>query len=137
MTIFVCVDENKGMLFNHRRQSRDEAVREDMLAVAENKIWMNIYSSRLFSEASDRVIIEEEFLACAPGDGFCFVENVPLGPYEDRLEVMVVYCWNRVYPADTWLDVDLEQNWELADTKEFGGISHEKITRKTYKKKNR
>ena len=109
MTVFVCVDDHNGMLFNHRRQSRDEAVRK----------------------APDRVVIEEGFLSLAPGDGYCFVENVPLGPCEDRLETLVVYCWNRSYPADTCLDIDLSRDWELTDTKEFGGTSHEKITRKT------
>lgn len=137
MTVFVCVDDHNGMLFNHRRQSQDRAVLKDMLDGAGTDIWMNEYSSRLFREAADRVVIEEEFLACAPGDGCCFVENVPLRPYEDRLETLVVYCWNRTYPADTYLDIDLSQNWEIIDTKEFGGTSHEKITRKTYERKNR
>ena len=36
MTIFVCIDDKNGMLFNHRRQSRDEAVLKDMLDVAED-----------------------------------------------------------------------------------------------------
>ncbi|MCI9067699.1 MAG: ribonuclease Z [Lachnospiraceae bacterium] len=137
MTIFVCVDDHNGMLFNHRRQSRDEAVLKDMLDAAGTDIWMNGYSSKLFRKAPDRVVIEEGFLSLAPGDGYCFVENVPLGPCEDRLETLVVYCWNRAYPADTCLDIDLSRDWELTDTKEFGGTSHEKITRKTYERKKR
>ena len=136
MTIFICLDAQNGMLFNHRRQSRDEAVLEDMLATAEGKIWMNEYSSKLFSAVPEKVIIDEEFLECAPKGSFCFLENISLKPYEERAAVLVVYCWNRVYPADTCLDMDLDRNWEMTDIKEFEGTSHEKITRKTYIRKD-
>ena len=30
MEVIVCVDDHNGMLFNHRRQSRDQAVIADM-----------------------------------------------------------------------------------------------------------
>lgn len=136
MTIFTCIDDNNGMLFNHRRQSRDEAVLKDMLTAAEGKIWMNTYSSKLFGSVSDKVIVEDNLFECAPEDSYCFVENIPLKAYEDKIEVMIIYYWNRIYPADTYLDLDLKLDWEAADTKEFGGTSHEKITRKTYKRKN-
>lgn len=135
MTVFICVDTNNGMLFNRRRQSRDEAVLRDMLAVSGNELWMNAYSAKLFYKSLDSVITAEGFLARAPEDSCCFVENIPLKPYEDRLERLVVYCWNRVYPADVCLDIDLSRGWELTDTKEFGGTSHETITRKIYEKK--
>ena len=135
MTIFICIDDNNGMLFNHRRQSRDEAVLKDMLNTAEGKIWMNAYSSKLFGIVLDKIIIEEDFLECAPKDNYCFLENIPLKPYEDKLDAIIVYYWNRVYPADTYLDIDLDLNWEVTDTKEFGGTSHEKITRKLLKRK--
>ena len=136
MTIFICVDDKNGMLFNHRRQSRDEAVLKDMLDITEGKVWMNTYSSKLFCAVSDRIVAEDDLFECAPKDSYCFVENIPLKPYEDRLEVMIVYYWNRTYPADTYLDIDLNLDWEITEIKEFGGNSHEKITRKTYKRNN-
>ena len=37
MTLIVCVDDNMGMLFNHRRQSKDVVVRERILKQAEGK----------------------------------------------------------------------------------------------------
>lgn len=157
MNVFICLDDQGGMLFNHRRQSRDEAVLRDMLAAADGKIWMNTYSSGLFrpagslvpsaanvsrSQASfyavpDRIIIKEDVPECVPEHGWCFLENIPLKPHEDKIETITAYFWNRVYPADTCLDLDLSQGWETIDTKEFGGTSHEKITRKIYRRKNR
>lgn len=136
MTIFICADDNNGVLFNHRRQSRDEAVLEDMVMAAGKKVWVNSYSSRLFGGDSDSIITEDDMLDWAPKGSCCFVENIPLKPYEDRIESVIVYYWNRIYPADTYLDIDLENGWEVTDIKEFAGTSHEKITRKTYRRKN-
>ena len=49
MTLIVCVDDNMGMLFNHRRQSKDVVVRERILKQAEGKhLWMNHYSAKQF-----------------------------------------------------------------------------------------
>lgn len=136
MNVFICVDDNKGMLFNGRRQSRDEAIVKDILEFAGNdKIWMSSYSSKLFLASPDRILIEDNFLKDTLKYGYCFLENVPLKSYEDRIENLIVYGWNRVYPADTYLDVDLITDWEMIDTKEFGGKSHEKITRKIYRRK--
>lgn len=136
MIMFVCLDDNNGMLFNHRRQSRDQAVFKDMLALAgEEKIYMNAYSAKVFALFADRIVVQENFLEKIPRGSYGFLENSPLKSHEDRLEAVVVYYWNRVYPADTYLDVDLSQGWEVTDIKEFGGTSHENITRKTYRPK--
>ncbi|MCI8382638.1 MAG: ribonuclease Z [Lachnospiraceae bacterium] len=138
MTVFICLDDKNGMLFNHRRQSRDKAVIEDMLSFAGyEKIYMNRYSSKLFEMVADRISVEDDFAESVPEEGLCFWEDIPLRPYEDRVECIVVYSWNRVYPADTFLDIDLQKDWEVADIKEFGGNSHEKITRRIYKRKDR
>ena len=52
----------------------------------------------------------------------------------DRLEKLIIFRWNRKYPADFWLDVDLG-DWKLIEAEEFPGNSHEKITQETYVKK--
>ena len=38
MIIFICTDNKNGILFNRRRQSRDEAVLKDILETAGEKI---------------------------------------------------------------------------------------------------
>ena len=50
---------------------------------------------------------------------------------ESRLDEIVLYHWNRVYPADYYFDIDLH-GWTLADQKEFKGFSHDKITREIW-----
>lgn len=54
-------------------------------------------------------------------------------PYSDRITEVVVYRWNRSYPGDFHLDLDLNQ-WRLVQTTEFAGYSHEKITKEIYRK---
>ena len=51
----------------------------------------------------------------------------------DRLEGLVLYRWNRRYPADAWLDVRPgPPGWTLARREEFSGHSHERITKEVY-----
>ena len=57
------------------------------------------------------------------------MENLSLAPYWEKIERLIVFRWNRVYPADMWLDITLaEDGWKLLTTTEFVGNSHEKIT---------
>ncbi len=135
MILIVAVDEDKGMMFNRRRQSKDRALRERILSLAKGgKLWMNTYTRRQFPEdAQGEILVDEEFLEKAgPGD-YCFLENIPAAPYEDRIEKIILFWWNRKYPSDTWFDIDLEGGgWKLSETREFFGSSHEKITEEVY-----
>ena len=50
MHIIVCLDDQNGMAFNHRRQSRDRVVTEDICILADGRpLWMNKNSVALFS----------------------------------------------------------------------------------------
>ena len=48
-----------------------------------------------------------------------------------EIEKVILYHWNRDYPADVYFPVDLSV-WKCVETKEFAGSSHEKITRERY-----
>ena len=51
MTGIVCLDQEDGLLFNGRRQSRDRVVTEKILSITEGKpLWMSAYSRRIFPE---------------------------------------------------------------------------------------
>ena len=50
MTVFVCIDDTMGMAFNGRRQSRDSAVVEDILATCGGVPQMDARSEKLFGE---------------------------------------------------------------------------------------
>lgn len=135
MNIIVCIDDNFGMLFNHRRQSRDKLLRERILMITKGKtLWMNSYSSKQFEEeCSENIIVDDAFLHNA-GDGeYCFVETNDITKYIQRIEGIVLYKWNRSYPSDFRFALDLS-DWIMESTFEFAGSSHEKITEEIYRK---
>ena len=120
MQIIAVIDDGGGMMFNRRRQSQDRVLRARILELsARSRLWMNAYSRKQFADADD-------------GD-FCFVENAPVLPVLERVERVILFHWNRAYPSDTRLDLDLSAPaWTLVETEEFPGSSHEKITKEVF-----
>lgn len=135
MKVIVCIDDKKGMMFNNRRQSQDSAVRKDILETVENKkIWMNPYSAKQFQLETENLsmIVDEDFIEKA-GSDYCFVENISLKPYIKKIEEIIIYHWNRQYPADFYFDIDVEESdWEVISQKELVGTSHENIQKEIY-----
>lgn len=135
MIVIVCVDNNLGMMFNNRRQSRDiEVVKKIIEFTKGSSLWMNKYSYELFEELDcNRINIDSGFLSETANGEYCFVENIDLEPYEKWVEKIIVFRWNTVYPSDHELDIDLG-SWQLLESSEFVGKSHEKITMEVYVK---
>ena len=124
------------MLFNHRRLSRDRRVCEKILDYSnEKELWMNAYSRKLFTDLTDinSIQVDEKFLD--KSQSICFVENQDITPYLPKIDTLVLFQWNRDYPADFFFTVDLSQ-WNLISTEDFEGTSHEKITMEVYEKKS-
>ncbi|MBQ9521911.1 MAG: ribonuclease Z [Oscillospiraceae bacterium] len=135
MNIITVIDDGGGLMFNHRRQSQDRILRERILALSDgSRLWMNAYTRKQFDNTeSDAISVDEDFLRKAPDGDFCFVENVPLLPVLERVERVILFRWNRAYPSDMKLDLDLSAPpWTLVETVEFPGYSHEKITEEVY-----
>lgn len=131
MIVIVCVDDNKGMMFNHRRQSQDKKLREHILnMVSPSILWMNSYSKRQFLE-DNRVVVDEAFLEKAAKNEYCFIENIDVTPYADKVEKIILFQWNRKYPADTFFPMNLSE-WTFVESEDFAGDSHDKITKEIY-----
>ena len=75
--------------------------------------------------------VDRNFLEKAEEEDFCFVEGENLAGYEGKITEIVLYKWNRDYPADVFFEVDLSK-WRLEERKDFSGYSHEKITKEIY-----
>lgn len=132
MIAVLCIDDNLGLRFNRRRQSRDRAAAADLLRSAGgHTVWTAPGSAILFPEGT--VTACEEFLERAGEGDWCFVEDRPLVPFLPEIEALVLYRWNRVYPADTYLDViPWEAGWRCIGREEFPGRSHKLITKEVY-----
>ncbi len=134
MKIIICLDDNGGMLFNNRRQSRDKEVLQDIINnLNGNKLYISPFSEKLFGDYTDCVIVDEEFLADCCENKICFVENENLKNVSYINEI-TVYKWNRAYPADFKCDIDFSL-YEPIEATDFKGFSHEKITKQTYRLK--
>lgn len=131
MQVIITVENRNGMLFNHRRVSRDQKISERILAYCkEKRLWMNAYSAKLF-ENNPQIRVSETFLE--QKDAICFVEDQDVTPYLPEIDTIILFHWNLDYPADFFFTVDLSE-WNRIHQEEFAGKSHEKITMEVYKK---
>ena len=112
MIAVVCVDDRGGMLFNRRRQSQDRVLRGP--------------------ETGDLRTAEDCLDRAGKGE-LCFVETTDPAPWLERMEGLVLYRWNRRYPADLYCTLPLE-DFVLEERREFAGSSHECITREVYRR---
>lgn len=135
MICVVCVDDKMGMLFNHRRQSQDRALRVRLLTLcAHSRLWMNAYTYAQFQEqtAPQLCVDAQPLHKAAPGE-YCLVEDIDPATHEAAMERIVLYRWNRTYPADRFFTIPLaEHGWRLLGAADFPGFSHERITEEVY-----
>ena len=110
-------------------------MREHILKQAEGKhLWMNHYSAKQF-EPDALINTDESFMNEAAPEDVCFAEDCSVAHYEQWIDKIILYKWNRTYPADLHFDIPLaEHGWRLVSTEDFVGNSHEKITEEVYMK---
>lgn len=133
MNIIVCLDNKNGLTFNNRRQSQDSIVRQDILNLTKSsKLLMNTYSAKQFTE-QNQIVIAEDFCNIANVGDYCFVENIDVSQFSQKIEQVIIYKWNRDYPSDFKFNLDLS-NYKLVATRDFIGNSHDKITQEIYAK---
>lgn len=134
MTIYVCLDDTNGMLFNKRRQSRDAAVLEDIRAGIPDVLTIDPFSEKLIQGAQIPYMLAPQDLTSLPPDAHFFME-IKSDDILAAAATVVIYRWNRRYPADVHWDFALaEWGFVLQETSEFPGKSHEKITKEVYAK---
>ena len=127
MTLYICLDDRNGLQFNKRRQSRDAAVLEDIRSQLTGDLLIDPFSEKLIREAEIPYVLPPE-----TAEDF-FVENIPSDEVLEKTNKILIYRWNRHYPADIRWEPDLHaMGFVLQETTEFPGTSHEKITREVY-----
>ena len=120
------------MIFNQRRQSRDIELCRRVLSLTAGKLYMNAYSAKIFPE-SDKIIVCEDFLEKAGENDFCFCECAI--ETLENVTGIIIYRWNRLYPADKRFTFDLEAlGYTKISSEEFIGSSHPVITEEIYRK---
>ena len=137
MVIIACVEDRFGMAFNGRRVSSDVVLRERILKLTAGKrLWMDGYSWKSFAETpgaeSAGIVVDEAFLEKAGKGEFCLIERAKPEEYRDLAEGVILFRWNRRYPADLYFDEGVLSRFRLERTEEFAGNSHETITMEVY-----
>lgn len=129
MTLYICLDDRNGLRFNKRRQSRDAALLEDIRSRITGNLLIDGFSEKLIAESGIPYVL-------MPGTAEdLFWEDIPTEEMLQSCEKVVIYRWNRHYPADVRWEPDLpERGFVLSETTDFPGKSHEKITREVYVK---
>ena len=119
MIVYIAVDDENGMLFNNRRQSQDRIMRENMLQdCVGSRLWVAEYSKKFFVDENgnitpDNVVVDDDFLEKAGENDHCYVEKGDISPWMEKIDTIVLYKWNRLYPADTYFDTSLlDSNWK-------------------------
>ncbi|MCI5911420.1 MAG: ribonuclease Z [Oscillospiraceae bacterium] len=131
MDLIVCLDDDDGMKFNHRRQSRDQKVINDILN--------NLEGQKLYSDEESRILFPKNRLDIVyvsdltDIEGYFFAESTSNIPEEKNIDNLIIYKWNRRYPSDEKFPIPYHE-WKMISSVEFVGKSHEKITKEIYKR---
>lgn len=133
MNIIVCIDDGGGILFNHRRVSKDRVLMQWLAEHVEGKqVWASPYSEDLFAECkpTPKLMVAEDYLSQGADEKgtYCFVEDGDFKTYLPKICRILLCKWNRRYPFDVKFPLDILKDFEEKNSWEFPGSSHEKIT---------
>lgn len=136
MTLICCVDDNMGMMFNNRRQSRDIEVTKEIVCLAQDgDLFIDRYSQKLFDDSGFKDYkINGETDSVPPKNSYYFLENQYPSAFEKYADRIILFRWNRTYPADIHFDINLKDSWKISGSKEFAGKSHDKITMEVFER---
>lgn len=141
MIAYMIIDDQNGTMFNHRRQSQDRILRQNMLKDCTNsRLWISEYSKSLFLDESgaispNNVIVDNLFMEKAEDNDCCFIEDIDITSDLERIDTLVLYKWNCSYPADTFFDTSfLNIGWKKFSLNHFKGSSHNKIFKEVWKR---
>lgn len=92
VNIIVAVDDKNGMLFNHRRVSKDKEVRKKIAEIVQgNKLWMSQYSVSQYQDESYPFYVDDNFLFKAAKEEYCFVEDRGLSDVKECIDGMIIF----------------------------------------------
>ena len=136
MKLIVMIDNEGGVSFNDRRQSRDRYLNEYIVErIGNAKLWMNSYTYTLFDDLNcENIIVDDDFIRKMVVEDYAICEKMSLHELESKIDFLIVCNWNRDYPYDTTLDID-KKNYDVKKICDVGGKSHEKITIEEWRKR--
>ena len=102
---------------------------EDICSQCADRLLIAPFSEKLIQEAGIPYVLPPE-----KAEDF-YAEEIPSDELMEQTGKIVIYRWNRHYPADIRWEPDLAaMGFVLKETAEFPGTSHEKITREVFER---
>ena len=139
MKIIYVLDKNNGVLFNHRRQSKDTSLIENIVSKVKQEngtLYVSDYSRELFEGTDVSIQSLAEFnLSVSKENDFVFVENedIQLDDFKGEVDYYY-YKWPSVYPSDKKLELTLN-DVEVVQKEQFKGNSHDEIYLEIWRRK--
>lgn len=135
MNLIVCLDNQNGMSFNYRRQSRDRAVIEKIAElVGEELLHTSTYSTDLLKGFALNIDAADDYLQSAE-EGYFFVERENVRSYMHTVRKVYIFRWNRDYPSDLFFPMDIVlSEFIKKDRCDIAGNSHDTITLEVYER---
>ena len=139
MKVIYVLDKNNGVLFNHRRQSRDAFLVENIVNKINQEngtLYVSDYSKKLFEGTDVSIHSLTEFnLSVAKENDFVFIENedIQLDDFKGELDYYF-YKWPSVYPSDKKIELPLNDA-EVVKKETFSGNSHDEIYLEIWRRK--
>jgi hypothetical protein len=145
MELLLCLDPKGGMMFNHRRQTFDKVVTDEIVNNVKSvngTLWISDYSKWLFEDYDVPTKNIADFSVQNSSDtDFVFVEDIDIDfdalLSSEQQNQIVFYIWDKVYPADkkTSLDPNNIPGFKLEEKNEINTPVHEPIVKLVWKKK--
>lgn len=76
MTVIFCLDDNRGMLFNNRRLSRDAMVFEDIKTYLKGALQINEFSEKLVASSGINYELFKNFVTKPDFETIYYIENI-------------------------------------------------------------
>lgn len=136
MKVIACIDNNNGIAFNNRRLSSDSTVIGRIAYIIGNdRLLAKDISLRILADANldihdvDNAEIRDNDWVFIDTEQYSFIK-------EDcsNIDTLVLFLWNRDYPSDTKLTLDLSKMNQYSQL-EYKGNSHDKITELHFSRK--
>ena len=134
MKVIYVLDKNNGVLFNHRRQSKDAFLVENIVSKVKQEngtLFVSDYSKELFEGTDVSIQSLAEFdLSGAKENDFVYIQ---LEDYTGDLDYYF-YKWPSIYPSYKTLELPLNDA-EVVKKEQFKGNSHDEIYLEIWRRK--
>lgn len=143
MKLFLCLDEQGGMAFNGRRQTRDRGQRRHLLALAGGaQLFVSPYTAAGFKGLGgedgglpENLTVREDYLEAAGEEDCVFPETDDPSPALERCRELIIYYWNRLYPAELYFPEEYKDHFVPVSSEAVRGSSHDGILCVRYERK--